>query len=137
MSCPALLLVDVTANARIAASVLLAAYLATAAVLLPREVNFLAGVTQPLRGRFIAMDLIIQACVLAVLLPNIIVEQLNLVTLYIVLAGFTLLWIVTAINARSRYIYTNRILKDSMQETRQQLEQLIEEKQRAEDGQRD
>nr|NIV32990.1 hypothetical protein [Anaerolineae bacterium] len=48
----------------------------------------------------------------------------------------TVLWIVAAINVRSRYIYTNKILKDSMLETRKQLERLVEEK-RAEDGQRD
>jgi hypothetical protein len=136
MADPALLLAEQAAGARIAASVLLAAYLATAAILLPREMSFLAGVPQPQRGKFIAMDVVIQLCVLAVLLPSIVLERLNLVALIVVVAGFTVLWIVAAINARSRYIYTNKILKDSMQETRKQLERLVEEK-RAEDGQRD
>ncbi len=136
MAGPALILAESASGARIAASVLLAVYLATAAILLPREMNFLASVSQPQRGKFIAMDVVIQLCVLAVLLPSIILERLTLASLYTIVAGFTVLWIVAAINVRSRYIYTNKILKDSMLETRKQLERLVEEK-RAEDGQRD
>lgn len=128
---PAVLDVTTTVmNARIAASVLLAAYLATAAVLLPRELNFLKSVDPARRKRFIIMDLLIQLSVLAVLLPNILLPKLNLTALFIVVAGFSLLWIVAAINARSRYIYTNKILKESMQESRKHLEQLVEQKRR-------
>lgn len=136
MSLALLAIENGAAGARLAASVLLVAYLATAAVLFSRELTFLAGVEQPQRGRFIAMDLVIQVCVLAVLLPNVILPKLNLVWLYVVVTAFTVLWIVAAINARSRYIYTTRILKDSMQESKRQLERLLKEK-RGEGGQHD
>jgi len=56
--------------------------------------------------------------------------------LYVVITAFTVLWIVAAVNARSRYIYTTGILKESMLESKRQLERLVEQK-RAEDGQRD
>jgi len=107
-----------------AAWVLLAVYGAVALVLLPRELQFLASVKGPQKASFIAQDILLQVCVLLVLVPSALSKSWSLVSVTLVMIGFTLLWIVAAWMAFSRRRYVNQLLEESRREGAELLDEL-------------
>lgn len=114
------------AEVRLAALLLLVLYAAVAVVLLFREITFLRKVDPPTRRLFVAQDILIQVCVLLVLLPCAVMPQLPLTGLFIVTAGFALLWLVVIWTAFARYAYVARLLKHARKESEQKLKELVE-----------
>lgn len=108
-------------NSQLAASILLVLYLATAVILFPRELNFLKQADAPARGKFIILDALVQLCILAVLLPNVLSSKLSLELLILVVSAFTLLWVVAGVNIWQRYIYTYRMLSKTIEEQKTEL----------------
>lgn len=101
---------DMRGGMQLAALVLLALYALTAALLLPREAMFLRGVQQPYRRLFVAQDILMQVCILATLVPCVVLSRLGLAALYTVLLGFAGMWFTAIWAAVARYSYTYRIL---------------------------
>ena len=116
------------------ALVLLVLYLAAAVVLLPRELVFLREVAQPRRSWFIVQDALLQLSILAVLVPSASAPRLDLTRMVIVLAGFTLLWIVAIWMSLARQTYVHHLLREARRESEQQLQRV---KQKLEDERED
>ena len=111
---------------QLAALILLALYALTAALLLPREATFLRGVQQPHRRLFMAQDVLMQACILATLLPCVLFSRLGLGALYTVLLGFSGMWFTAIWAAVSRYSYTYRILLGQKGDLNQRLKEIFD-----------
>jgi len=116
----------------IAASLLLAIYLAALAVLAPRELSFINGVPRPQRASFIVQDVLLQLCILMVLVPALLLPGLGSLgatrlALAVIIAGFGLLWltVIWMMLARQRYIH--QLLRDATRDSRKQLERLKSE----------
>jgi hypothetical protein len=96
---------------RLAALVLLAAYLVFALALFPREAQFLRGLeTARQRGHFIAQDLLLQLSVLALLLPLGLSRYPSRMLFATAFSAFGALWVVVLWVGASRYAYTWRLL---------------------------
>jgi hypothetical protein len=106
---PALLAGRVS-DAQLAASALLLAYLVLVAVLLPRELRFIAGVEGYWKRLFIFQDALITLCILLTLLPVMAVPQLQLAGFITLLTGFIGMWASALWAGVSRYVYTYRVL---------------------------
>lgn len=106
------------------ALVLLVLYFAAAAVLLPRELVFLREVELPRRNWFLVQDLMLQLSILAVLVPSASAPQLDLTRMVIVLAGFTMLWIVAIWMSLARQSYVHHLLREARRESEQQLQRV-------------
>jgi len=109
------------------ALVLLVLYLAAAVVLLPRELAFLREVAQPRRTWFLVQDLLLQLSILAVLVPSASAAELDLRRMVVVLAGFTLLWIVAIWMSLARQSYVHHLLREARRESEQQLQRIKEQ----------
>lgn len=101
--------VDIS-QTRLAASLLLLAYVVAAVILLPREISFLKSVARPFRIKFITLDVLLQVSILLVLLPPTLTLMDNINAWRIFWVGFGTLWIAVVWLAFSRYIYTVRFL---------------------------
>lgn len=95
---------------RLAASLLLLAYVVAAVILLPRELNFLRSVAKPYRTKFLTLDILLQVSILLVLLPPMLAPLDDLNSWLVVGVGFFGLWVAVAWIAISRYVYTYRYL---------------------------
>lgn len=111
---------------QLAALVLLALYGLTAALLSPREATFLRGVQLPHRRLFIVQDVLMQVCILATLLPCVLLSRLGLGALYTVLLGFAGMWFTAIWAAVSRYSYTYRILLGQKGDLTQRLREIFD-----------
>jgi phosphatidylglycerophosphate synthase len=98
------------AQVRVGAGVLLALYAGLAAVFSARELRFLAGVEPRQRRWFVLQDILIQVAILGVLLPCALAPERSLPVFYIIMAGFTLLWIAALWTVISRSMYTYRLM---------------------------
>ncbi len=110
---------------QLAASILLAVYLATGLLLLPREMAFLRGVEQPRRKLFLVQDLLLQLSILLTLIPCMCTQRLQLPAMYTVLAGFIALWAIALWAAISRYSYTYRVLLGQRAELSERLQDIF------------
>lgn len=106
------------------ALLLLVFYLASAAILLPREAAFLRAVEQPRRTSFVVQDVLLQLSILAVLVPCASAAELDLARVTIVLAGFTLLWIVAIWMVWARQSYVQHLLREARRDSEQQLKRI-------------
>lgn len=108
--------VEQTLQMQPVALVMLALYVATALILLPRELSFIRSVPPPTRRQFILQDVVLQAGILAVLVPSAVASRLTPAAMSVVVGGFTLLWLVAVWMAVSRQRYISRLLEDSRRE---------------------
>ena len=106
------------------ALVLLVVYAGAALIMLPREIQFLAGVPSPAKGQFITQDILLQASILLVLLPSALSPKLTVTGITLVLAGFSVLWVVVIWMVAARRIYVNRLLEESRREGAELLAEL-------------
>jgi hypothetical protein len=96
---------------RLAALVILAAYLVFALALFPREAQFLRGLeTARQRAYFIVQDVLLQLCVLALLLPLGLSAYASRALFMTAFSAFIALWMVVLWVGASRYAYTWRLL---------------------------
>lgn len=128
------LLVPASGGMQLAASILLAVYLATALVLLPRELAFLRGVEQPQRKRFLLQDGLLQLSILVTLIPCMCTPRLQLPAMYTVLCGFVALWAIALWAAVSRYSYTYRVLLGQRAELTERLKEIFSKVKQEEKG---
>jgi type VI protein secretion system component VasK len=113
----------------IAASLLLAIYLAALAVLAPRELSFINSLPRAQRASFIVQDVLLQLCIFMVLVPALMLPGLGSLVatrfaLAVIIAGFGLLWLTVIWMMLARQRYVHQLLRDATRESREQLEKL-------------
>jgi hypothetical protein len=116
---------------QVSAWVLLGIYAALALLLLPRELRFLRDAEPSYRRRFAALDIALQLCVLLVLLPCGLVPKLTPKLMVVILSGFSGLWLVILAMSYLRYIYTYRMLAQSVSKYAGETERLLQQQREA------
>jgi len=97
-------------DVRLAAALLLVFFAAALAVLMPRELRFLASVEPDWKRLFIIHDLAITGGVLLVLVPPMLMTKPQLTGFVIIAIGFTVMWGAAIWAGIARYLYVYRIL---------------------------
>src|SRR5687767_4928504 len=95
---------------RVAAGVLLAAYLGVAAALSFREIRFLASIEPRARRLFAVQDILLQLGILGVLLPCAFSSGPSRPLFIAIMSAFTLLWLAALWAGISRSMYTYRLM---------------------------
>jgi hypothetical protein len=109
---------------RLAASVLLMVYLGTMVAFLPRELRFLKLVEPPTRRLFLFQDILLQASILAVLLPCVVASGPSAPFFMTVAVAFTTLWIAAVWTGIVRSMYTYRLMLGTREQHGKMAEEL-------------
>jgi hypothetical protein len=113
------------ARMQLAALLILVLFATASGVLLPRELNFLRGVTQPHRRLFIAQDILLHFSIVLTLVPCAATSQLRAVSFTLVLAGFLLMWGTAIWAAAARYSYTYKVLLSQKTDLANRLKDIL------------
>jgi hypothetical protein len=109
---------------RVAAGVLLAAYIGVAAAMSYRELRFLSSIEPRQRRLFALQDILVQLGILGVLLPCAFAPGPSKPLFILIMAGFTLLWAAALWAGVSRSMYTYRLMLGARAE-RQELADIL------------